>query len=185
MVIFQFRVKSCIHLIIDIISYFSFKDAIKIVKSNIVKLPFSVFEARFWDLAFFALASLITCLAWAFSRSCFATSSLKKHTILSCTLYKQYIHTYSTYIIHFSSLPLGFFSGRLHQVPKLHISQSTFTIFLIIFLTINPYRPCQLSLWEKITRENPQLSEECWQTLPMCDQMFVTGIWPECWEDVA
>ena len=41
----------------------------------------------------------------------------------------------------FSSLPQRLFSGRLHQVPKLHISLiklSIFTVFLIIFVTIHP-----------------------------------------------
>ena len=50
--------------------------------------------------------------------------------------------------------------------------------FLIIFLTINPNPPCQLSLWEKTGEpgENPRLSAECRRTLPTCDQMFDTGL---------
>ena len=77
------------------------------------------------------------------------------------SLLYTYIHTL------FSSLPSRGFSlsGRLHQVPKLHISLiklSIFTVFLIIFLTINPHPHCQHSLWEETGEpgENPRLSAE-------------------------
>ena len=92
-----------------------------------------------------------------------------------------YRNFWYTYIIQL--LPLGLFSGRLHQVPKrLHISHtfklSIFTVFPIIFVTINPYTPCQLSLREETGApgENPRLSAECWRTLSTCDQMFDTGL---------
>ena len=64
---------------------------------------------------------------------------------------------YCTYIIQLTAL--GVFSGRLHQVTKLPI----FTVFLIMFLTINHYPPCQLSMWEETgePRENPRLSGKC------------------------
>ena len=42
----------------------------------------------------------------------------------------------------------GLFSGRLHHIPKLLVSLiklTIFTVFLVIFLTINPYPLCQLS----------------------------------------
>ena len=53
----------------------------------------------------------------------------------------------------------------IHQVPRLPIilNYLLFTVFLIIFLTINPNPPCRLSLWEETGEpgEDARLSAEC------------------------
>ena len=57
----------------------------------------------------------------------------------------------------------GLFSGPLDQVTTLRIILTIYIYSFIIFLTINPNPPCQLSMWEETgeTRENPRFSAEC------------------------
>ena len=99
------------------------------------------------------------------------------------------------YVIHINIIqltPLGVFSGRFHPVPELPISLiklSIFTVFLIIFLTIDTYLPCQLSLWEETGEpgENPTLSAKCDELFPRTIRCSIQGSnpWPQWWEDVA
>ena len=76
--------------------------------------------------------------------------------------------------ISIQDLPLGYYP-IYNPYLYLHLQ-----FFLIIFLTINPNPPCQLSLWEETgePRENPRLSAEC-------DQMLDTGIEPIRWATKA
>ena len=55
--------------------------------------------------------------------------------------------TYVYFTLSSSLLLRGLFSGRLHQVPKLSVILSYPPC--IIFLTIKPKPPCELSLWEE------------------------------------
>ena len=84
----------------------------------------------------------------------------------SADMTRNIIFSLSGLSIFFNSLPhWGFFSGRLHQVPKqpkLSLTIYIFTVFSSLFLlTISPNPPCQLSLWEETGGENPRLSAEC------------------------
>ena len=74
---------------------------------------------------------------------------------------------------------VNMFTMRINKYTFL--TKHILTDFLIIFLTINPNQPCQLSLWEETGEpgENPRLSAaSVWRTLPTCDQMFDTRLEP-------
>ena len=103
------------------------------------------------------------------------------------TYIHTHIHTYIHTYIHmlFSSLPIRDFSvadyiNYLSYLLSLTIYIHIFNFVFIIFLTIYPNPPCQLSLWEETGEpgENPRLSAECWRTLPTCDHMYDNGIEP-------
>ena len=62
-------------------------------------------------------------------------------------------------------LPRAPQAAAIPPIPNLHIILNYLYLqfFFIIFLTINPNPPSQLSLWEEIGEpgENPRLSVEC------------------------
>ena len=84
-------------------------------------------------------------------------------------MHRIYIHTCMHMFLFLTSLPIWFFSGRLHQVPKLYTPYPYLSIFTDFFSHYfsNPNLPCERFLWEECSRncgENLRLSAECMLT---------------------
>ena len=73
------------------------------------------------------------------------------------------------YIIELT--PLGAVADCIKYQSYL-LSLSIFTVFLIIFLTINPNPPCQLSLWKVVSLWRPENTENSHDFRQSVDELF-------------